>query len=115
MFNASLQGRTIRYAMLMVVVTYQSVAGTYCDITDFKPSWLFIINIDPVLEFLHPVEGGGGCILKQFAKRWEILVICFKHIPLHTVQSSQNRPNIVFVCLEAFTGTEFSKILGSFK
>ena len=46
--------------MLMVVVTYQSVAGTYCDITDFKPSWLFIINIDPVLEFLHPVEGGGG-------------------------------------------------------
>jgi len=57
-FDAYLQGRTIRYAMLMVVVTYQSVAGTYCDITDFKPSWRFIINIDPVLEYLHHVVVG---------------------------------------------------------
>ena len=63
--NAYLQGRTIRYAMLMDVVTYQSVAGTYCDITDFKPSWQFIINIDPVSEFLHHIL--VGCIMKQFA------------------------------------------------
>lgn len=53
--------------MLMVVVIYQSVAGTYCDITDFKPLWWFIINIDPVLEFLHHFV--VGCILKQFANK----------------------------------------------
>lgn len=64
-FDAYLQGRTIRYAMLMIVVTYQSVAGTCFDITDFKPLWQFIINVDPVLEYLRHVV--VGCIFKQFA------------------------------------------------